>query len=118
MLRTSQLCSQEAQALEAEQLEASEAKKAHDHPEPSAQDQPGATPEEEPGANTEEGMADGHAESEAAELAYGGSAGDADDSPHSPASVSSWHGTPTWRDMTTFSQAWLFLCSLALMQSL
>ena len=113
VLRIPPWCSQEAQALEAEQPEAApEAKDAQDQPEPSAQDQPHASPQKEPAARVEEGMADEHAESKAAELARDESADDDDESPRSPESVSSWHGTPTWRDMTTFSQAWLVLCSL------
>ena len=113
VLRISHWCSQEAQALEAEQPEAApEAENAQDQPEPSAQDQPGASPQKEPAAHEERGTAGEHAESKAAESARDESADDDDESPRSPESVSSWHGTPTWRDMTTFSQAWLFLCSL------
>ena len=74
-------------------------------------------------------MADKHKEEEAANAEAASSApgvaqndeGEDEESTVSPTSTCSWHGTPTWNDMTTFSQVQhlplkFFLDSLLLKQ--
>ena len=85
---------QEAQKFEAEQPKAS--------PEKQAESESAAQSPEMSAAHEKENAADEHAASTISAHAISDAEDDA--ATDTPTSTSSWHGTPTWNDMTTFSQ--------------
>lgn len=85
---------QEAQKVELEQPEAS--------PEKQAESESAAQSPEVSAAHENKDAVDEHAASSVPAHAISDTEDDA--ATDTPTSTSSWHGTPTWNDMTTFSQ--------------
>ncbi len=88
---------QDAQAIEAARPKAA--------PEPPAEEKQAPTPPQAAEVHKEEGA--GEARMASSAPGPGKSEAEKDeeeDAGGSPTSISSWHGTPTWNDITTFSQ--------------
>ena len=89
-------CVQEAQAIEAVRPKAA--------PEPPVEERKAPAPPEPAEVHKGEGAAEAEMASSAPGPANCDVEKDEEDAGGSPTSISSWHGTPTWNDITTFSQ--------------
>ncbi len=74
-------------------------------PEPQVEEKQAPTPPDAAEASKEEGAAEAEVASSApAPPETEAEKNEEEDGGGSPTSITSWHGTPTWNDITTFSQ--------------